>query len=149
MQKPLCFFLAILLVACGGGERSAERENRPAASSSAPSTLATAEPKAAKTGAQLYRLCRTCHQIDDSGRHRVGPNLLGLFGAQAGKKDGFRYSPTMEQSGIIWNEETLDEFIKNPRSYMPGNRMGFAGMKSDAERAVLIEYLRKRTQISP
>ena len=58
----------------------------------------------------------------------------------------FRYSPAMKRSGIVWTPETLDNFIADPQSLVPGNRMPYAGMESAADRADLIAYLLKATK---
>jgi cytochrome c len=96
-------------------------------------------------GERVYERCGACHAID---RDRTGPRHVGLFGRRAGSLAGFAYSPAMKKAGaagLIWNDETLDAFLQSPTNYVPGTRMGYAGVKDDQERADLIAYLRRAT----
>jgi cytochrome c len=96
-------------------------------------------------GEKIYERCAACHAID---RDRTGPRHAGLFGRRAGSLPGFAYSSAMEKAGakgLIWNDETLDAFLQNPTKYVPGTRMGYAGVKDDNERADLIAYLKRAT----
>jgi len=85
--------------------------------------------------------CRTCH-VMDPGVNRMGPSLAGIIGRKAGSVDGFNYSPAMAESEITWTPEKLYQFLENPRRVVPGNRMAFAGVRNDQERANLIAYLK-------
>lgn len=73
----------------------------------------------AADGERVFKKCQACHSLD-AGRHRAGPSLAGVFRAGAGSVDGYSYSPAMEDSGIIWDEENLDKFLASPREMMPG-----------------------------
>ena len=73
------------------------------------------------------------------------PHLVGLFGRQAGSVEGFKYSDAMKESGVTWSEETIAEYIADPRGYIKGNRMAFVGLKDDEEIADLIAYLKEAT----
>jgi cytochrome c len=94
-------------------------------------------------GEALYARCQGCHSIE---RNRVGPMHRGLFGRQAGSVDGFSYSAAMKDSGILWNETTLDAFLTAPRQLVPGTRMTYAGIADAQERADLIAWLKQATQ---
>jgi cytochrome c len=94
-------------------------------------------------GETIYRKCQGCHSID---RNRVGPMHKGLFGRQAGTVPGFDYSEAMKASGIIWDEETLDAFLSDPRGFVPGTKMTYAGVKNPQDRADLIAYLKEATK---
>jgi cytochrome c len=94
-------------------------------------------------GEALYARCQGCHSIE---RNRVGPMHRGLFGRQAGSVDGFSYSAAMKDSGILWNETTLDAFLTAPRKLVPGTRMTYAGIADAQERADLIAWLKQATQ---
>ncbi|MEX2122909.1 MAG: c-type cytochrome [Woeseia sp.] len=84
--------------------------------------------------------CRTCHSIDE-GDNRLGPNLHDLIGREAGSQE-YGYSPAMAASGIVWDAETLDRFIKDPEAVVPGNNMKPYGGISDAGiRASIVSYL--------
>lgn len=97
-------------------------------------------------GERIYDRCLACHAID---RDRTGPRHAKLFGRVAGSIPGFPYSSAMRragQAGLVWNEETLDKFIESPTTFIPGTRMGYAGIKDPQERADLIAYLKAATQ---
>lgn len=90
-------------------------------------------------GERLFRFCASCHQID-APAHRTGPHLIGLFGRQAGVDPTFDYSEASQSSGVVWRVETLRAYLTDPRGFMPGTKMVYAGMK--AERLPdLIAYL--------
>ena len=102
-------------------------------------------PGNAERGAKIYERCGACHSID---RDRTGPRHAGLFGRRAGSVPGFAYSPAMKKAGangLVWTEATLDQFLKAPTKFIPGTRMGYAGVKDDQERADLIAYLKQAT----
>lgn len=98
----------------------------------------------AKKGAKLFKTrCAQCHVVDDT--NKVGPGLKGLMGRECGSKDGFSYSDAMKNKGVVWNEETLHEYISNPKKYIPGNKMAFAGLKKKADLDDLVAYLKDST----
>jgi cytochrome c len=97
-------------------------------------------------GEQIYHRCQGCHSID---ANRVGPRHVGLFGRRAGSLDDYSYSDAMRDSGIVWNEATLDLFLTAPRKLIPGTKMPFAGIPDAQERADLIAYLKKATAEAP
>lgn len=97
----------------------------------------------AKRGAEIYDRCIACHSLT---RNRTGPKHCGLFGRTAGTLAGYRYSPAMRDSRIVWTEETLDTFLENPRAAVPRTKMGYAGIKDAQERADLIAYLRRANE---
>jgi cytochrome c len=94
-------------------------------------------------GEQVYTRCAACHAIDT---HRTGPRHCGLFGRRAGSAPGFEgYSAALRASGIVWDANTLDRFLRAPFDAVPGTTMGYAGVKDDGERADLIAWLRVAT----
>jgi cytochrome c len=98
----------------------------------------------ADAGEKVFNKCKACH-VADEAQNRVGPHLVGIFGRQAGSVDGFKYSDAMKESGVTWNEETIAEYIADPRGYIKGNRMAFVGLKDEEEIADLIAYLKEAT----
>ena len=75
----------------------------------------------AAAGATAFARCRACHLFDDTGRHRVGPNLAGVFGRTSGTVEDFpRYSENMLTSGIVWDDATLDSWLAAPGEIVPG-----------------------------
>lgn len=91
-------------------------------------------------GAAVYERCAACHALETD---RTGPRHCGLIGRRAGTISGFAYSPAMRRAGFVWNEKTLDRFLRSPQKAVPGTTMGYDGVKDDAERRDLIFFLRE------
>ena len=93
-------------------------------------------------GAQVFSTCAACHSVEPD-RNLTGPSLSGVWGRKAGTlANFFRYSTALAKSGLAWNEETLDSWLQDPQSMVPGNYMAFAGLRDDRARADLIAFLR-------
>ena len=98
-----------------------------------------------KRGERLFIQCRACHSLEKDGKHKVGPNLWGMFGAKAGAKEGFNYSDAVKKSNITWTAKELDEWLTKPNDYLPGNKMAFVGVRKPEDRVALIAYLKANT----
>jgi cytochrome c len=102
------------------------------------------DPELVDKGERVFRRCQSCHLVDQA-RNRVGPHLVGIFGRPAASVEGFNYSAAMRESGIVWDAESIAAYIRDPRGYIPGNRMAFAGLRRDEDVDAVIAYLRAAT----
>ncbi|KIW77354.1 cytochrome c [Fonsecaea pedrosoi CBS 271.37] len=104
-------------------------------------------PGDVKKGANLFKTrCAQCHSVVESEGNKIGPNLHGLFGRKTGSVEGFSYTDANKQKGITWKEDTLFEYLENPKKYIPGTKMAFGGLKKGKDRNDLITWLREETK---
>lgn len=151
-----------LLAGCGqgGGEKTSEA---PAATEAAAPPEPTAAEKQAvlaslpapyntadiENGKMKFGMCRSCHTIVPGGANLTGPNLHGVFGRKAGSLEGYNYSEAVKNAGFNWDAEHLDKWLAQPRDFLPGTKMSFAGLKTEKDRVDLIAYLKVETGYRP
>ena len=91
-------------------------------------------------GKKVFKRCKSCHSFT---KNKIGPSLGNIIDQKAGIVEGFKYSKAMANSDIIWNDCSLDSFLKKPRKYIKGTKMRFSGLKKKSHRDALIEYLKE------
>jgi cytochrome c len=92
-------------------------------------------------GEAQAQICRACHSFDREGPNMIGPALYGFFGSEVGSQSGFEYSAVMRNADFVWTPEALNAWLAQPRRFLPGNRMTFAGVRQQSDRDDLIAYL--------
>ena len=87
----------------------------------------------AQKGKTVFNVCLACHTIGPGAQNKIGPELNGLDGRKAGTVSDFDYSDANRSSGIVWNEETFEDYIKNPAAKVPGTKMIFPGIRNEQQ----------------
>lgn len=158
MRKLIVLTVPILLAACG--QPASKSAEAPAAQASSPAAAAPSNEEmqariaalpapyneaSYEAGRRVFAQCRSCHTIDEGAGNRVGPNLHAVFGREAGTAEGFNYSEALEHADFHWDAEHLDHWLQNPQTFLPGNRMAFAGVRDATQRRDVIAYLMAET----
>jgi cytochrome c len=159
MNRPALFALAALaLTGCGqGADQNAAAPAAPArpAPTAAEKTALLASLPAPYNGADLengrrvFARCRSCHTITEGGPNMTGPNLYGVFGRQAGARPDFNYSAAMQSANFVWDGERLDHWLENPRTFLKGTKMSFAGIPDETDRRDVVAFLKVETGYAP
>ena len=99
----------------------------------------------AQRGAQVFAQCKVCHSLE-AGKNMLGPSLHGLLGRKAGSVPGYAYSPAMKNANITWNDDTLSKYLVDPKAFLPGDKMVFAGIKDPSKLGDLLAYLNQASR---
>jgi len=103
----------------------------------------------AAAGEKQAKKCAACHTFDAGGANKIGPNLHDIVGRQKASVDGFSYSSALREKGGAWTYEELNAFLTDPKGFVSGTKMVFAGLKKAEQRADVILYLRQQTEAPP
>jgi cytochrome c len=106
------------------------------------SLLALGDPD---TGKKVYKKCAACHSINQDGANKIGPKLYNVVGRTVGSISDYKYSKALTSYGKEWTFEELNAFLIKPAAWIKGNKMGFAGLKKDEDRASVILYLNQNS----
>ena len=144
--------LAEAVQAAKDGKAPVPQESAEEVQVAAAETETAAQPEAAPAadaeliaaGEAVFKKCQACHQVGEGAKNRSGPMLNGVVDRAAGSVDGFKYSGALAEAaegGLVWTHDELSAFLENPRGYLKGTKMGFAGLKSADDRDAVIAYL--------
>ncbi|WP_425099702.1 c-type cytochrome [Tropicibacter sp. S64] len=127
-------------------EAPAAEEATAAAEAPAPMETAALDADLVSAGEKVFKKCKACHQVGEGAQNRTGPQLNGVVGRDIGSVDGFNYSNTMAGMDGAWDSEALHAFLANPKGYVKGTKMSFAGLRKDDELDAVVEYLKSVSQ---
>jgi cytochrome c len=161
MRRAAILLMAAALAACGGGgEEQDAAGNVPArpvpeqlspdeqlavlASLPAPYNAADLD-----NGKKRFAQCRSCHTLAAGGPNLVGPNLHGVFGREIGSKPGYSYSKPAQEANFVWDAQKLDQWLADPRGFLPGTKMAFPGIKAANDRRDVVAYVMVETGPRP
>lgn len=119
------------------------------ASLTATTGLAAAQEDLVAEGENVFRRCQACHAIGEGATHRVGPQLNNVIGRQAGSLPDYNYSQAMKtagEEGLVWNEETLTEYLANPGAMVQGTKMVFPGLRQEEQIQAVIAFLASHSE---
>lgn len=97
-----------------------------------------------EAGEKVFRKCKACHMIGPDAQNRVGPNLTGVVGRTVGSEEGFAYSEAFQAKhaeGAVWDEEMLHSYLTDPKAFIPGNKMAFAGLRKPEDIDNVLAYI--------
>lgn len=144
----------VLMASCGDKQKEStaakneikESPSKAVSTKSADKEEAVSMSPQQKLGKRLFIMCEACHNVEKGAPHKVGPNLHKIFGRKAGTETGFIYSDAVVNSDIVWSDETIRSWLKNPNDYIPGTNMVFVGLKKEHQQDALLSYLHLVTE---
>jgi len=128
-----------IAVADAGHGAAAEAGKDEAETAPLATLLASAD---AEAGQGQAKKCAACHTFEQGGANKIGPNLHEIVGRAKAGHEGFAYSDAMKAKGGDWTFEDLFAFLGDPKGWLPGTKMAFAGVRNPSQRADLLAYLR-------
>ena len=157
MIRPALLACALVLSACGddsGSEKAASTPTQAAPTPAEKAALLAALPapyNAAdlENGRRVFARCRSCHTITEGGPNMTGPNLHGVFGREAGTAAKYNYSTAVREADFVWDAARLDDWLENPRTFLKGTKMSFAGIPDATDRRDVIAFLKVETGYAP
>jgi cytochrome c2 len=102
--------------------------------------VSSARAADADAGKRVFNKCAVCHS-PVAGKNGVGPSLFGVVGRKSGTEPGYNYSDAMKGANKTWDEATLNAYLTDPKSVVPGNKMSFAGLPNADDRASVVAFL--------
>lgn len=109
----------------------------------------TLDPELVAAGAKVFKKCKSCHQIGENAKNKIGPQLNGVIGRTMGSIEKFKYSKifkSFNEEGRVWDEEAMHAYLENPKGYAKGTKMVFKGLKNEKDRFAIVEYLKSTRQ---
>jgi cytochrome c len=142
LEIAIAVTLTILLMACTEqtSEELADSDSPPAVETAVADAALVESPEMLR-GKRVFASCASCHTVSKGAASTIGPNLSGVLGSTAGSKSDFVYSDALKSSGVVWTEESLDSYIANPASFIPGGTMAFVGVADKTDREAVLEYV--------
>jgi len=148
---------AAALTGCGpggGGSDAPAAPAKPAPTAAEKAALLASLPAPynqadLENGRRVFARCRSCHTVTEGGPNMTGPNLYGVFGRPAGSQPKFNYSAAVKEAGFVWDAEHLDHWLENPRTFLRGTKMSFAGLPDATDRRDVIAWLKVETGYTP
>lgn len=106
----------------------------------------------AAKGEKVFKKCKACHAVGDGAKNKVGPQLNEIFGRAAGSIEGYKYSKAMIAAGadgLVWDEDSLTQYLKKPKDFIKGTKMAFAGLRKDKDMENILAYLATYSSAAP
>ncbi|HST92725.1 MAG TPA: cytochrome c family protein [Brevundimonas sp.] len=157
MIRTALLACTLALSACGEGSgsgKAASAPGRPVPTPAEKAALLAALPAPyngadLENGRQVFARCRSCHTITEGGPNMTGPNLHGVFGREAGTAAKYTYSTAVREADFVWDAARLDDWLENPRTFLKGTKMSFAGIPDETDRRDVIAFLKVETGYAP